>query len=175
MESSISTVFKCSQCGKAYKQETWYKKHILSHNVHCFPGTPQDQGTKSDSMKKQRPEENLNKTMDVVDVVDVAVEKALLKQLKKVNITEVYGRTVSKRRTKFSLSYDIPPPNYLSGRKGTAAQREHFAAFLNQITFKTMGMNFRVKFIRQLTTFGTDENTHKCSKDIFYLVSITSV
>ncbi|XP_052131591.1 uncharacterized protein LOC127751683 [Frankliniella occidentalis] len=88
--------------------------------------------------KKQRPEENLNKTMDKlsVDVVDVAVEKALLKQLKKFTITEVYGRTVSKRRTKFSLSYDIPPPNYLSGSKGAAAQREHFAAILNQIPSK---------------------------------------
>ncbi|XP_052123439.1 uncharacterized protein LOC127749427 [Frankliniella occidentalis] len=63
MESSISTVFKCSQCGKAYKQETWYKKHILFHH-----GTPKDQGTKSDSMKKQRPEENLNKTMDKLAV-----------------------------------------------------------------------------------------------------------
>ncbi|XP_026291869.1 uncharacterized protein LOC113216335 [Frankliniella occidentalis] len=110
-----------------------------------------------------------------VDVVDVAVEKALLKQLKKFTITEVYGRTVTKRRTKFSLSYDIPPPNYLSGSKGTAAQREHFAAILNQITFKTMGMNFRVKCIRQLTTFRTDENTQKSAKDIFYLVIITSV
>ncbi|XP_052124323.1 uncharacterized protein LOC113213665 [Frankliniella occidentalis] len=107
--------------------------------------------------------------------VDDAVGKALLKQLKKLKVTQVYGRTVSKRRTKFSLSYDIPPPNYLSGSKGTAAQREHFAATLNQVTFKTMGMNFRVKCIRQLTTFRKDENTNKCVKAIFYLVIITNV
>ncbi|XP_052128666.1 uncharacterized protein LOC127750603 [Frankliniella occidentalis] len=125
-------------------------------------------------LKKQRPEENLNQTMDKLAVND-AVQKALLKQLKKFNVTKVYGRTVSKRRNKFSLSCDIPPPNYLSGRKGTTAEREHFAATLNQITLKAMGMNFRVKCIRQLTTFRKDENTHKCVKDIFYLVIITSV
>ncbi|KAE8752469.1 hypothetical protein FOCC_FOCC000591 [Frankliniella occidentalis] len=72
MESSISTVFKCSQCGKAYKQETWYKKHILFHH-----GTPKDQGTKSDSMKKQRPEENLNKTMDKPGAATAAAPRGL--------------------------------------------------------------------------------------------------
>ncbi|KAK3919982.1 Tenellin synthetase [Frankliniella fusca] len=103
-----------------------------------------------------------------------AVEAALLNQLAKVGVHTVYVRSLKwTEELKCSLECDIAPPNHLSGRKGTPAQREQFEKTLNETTFKARGMKFNVKIMRKLVTFCSTSTNIK--KDMYYNVQCGSM